>query len=214
MKEELLQLKKDTTEYLQQKTKFQKQRTFFNMKVEEKELERNIEPDSNTDNDAYDKANCLFLCFPNIHDLATKVKEQNPQFSDKRIKNLVIAVLLEEFSNDEDYYYRFANEKFVVDLVEHYYLYEECGYHKIRSQENQLRNLETKLYKSRLIILDQPKQALTKISATAVGIVKPYGEVAKTQLNDAKITTKSLVNKGSKKLIKVLENIVSKTETK
>lgn len=206
MKEELKVLKDSTLQILKAKENLKKQTTFFNMKVEEKVNEKNIDEVFNDNNNSYDAAKALNECLPNIHLIVSKLRNQHPKYGNKRIKELA----LNEFIA-EDIFFAELNEEAEL-LLDNYFLYEDCGFFKLREQELSIEALLSETKCATEAIITESKQTAVKVGTSIKNVVKPYGDVAKSQLNDAGITAKKVVNKGSKKLIHVLKKIENKTE--
>ena len=85
---------------------------------------------------------------------------------------------------------------------------------KLLERKESLSKLEETAKGTTDVVLNQSKEAAKKLGNDVANIVKPYGEVAKGQFNEAKVVGKDLINKGSKKLIKILEDLENKTKTK
>ncbi len=212
MKEELKSLKEVTIEIVKEKEDLRKQKNFFNMKVEEKKSELNIDEVFKAENkDSFEAAELLHSLFPQIHSIVSTVKEQHPKYGEKRVKEIT-SIALKEFMTLNDYCMDFIDK---IDLlVDNYFLYESCGYFKLLAREEKINNLEESAKVSAGSILNESKEIAIKTGSSIVNTIKPYGEIAKSQMNDAKDNAKKLVNLGSKKLIKFLENIEEKTKRK
>lgn len=212
MKEELKELKDVAVKIVKETDEFRKQKNFFNMKVEEKKLESNIEEIFNEENeDSFEAAEILNYLFPQIQTIVSAVREGHPKYGEKRVKGITV-VALKEFMSLNEYMLSFYDQIDVV--VDNYFLYESCGYFKLLERKESLSKLEETAKGTTDVVLNQSKEAAKKLGNDVANIVKPYGEVAKSQFSDAKVATKDLINKGSKKLIKILENLEDKTKTK
>lgn len=204
MKEELINLKGTATQLVKEKKEFNKQRLFFNMKVEEKKEESNIEELFllNDIEDSYEAAKLLNCNFPQIANIVATIKEQHPKYGIKRIKEET----LKELDQQQNTFY------YMDKIVDNYILYDDCGFSKVKVYEDNILKLTKEVKDSTNEILDESIDTTKKTGETIVNVVKPYGEIAKSQLGDAKETTKKVVNEGTKKLIKVLEKVQNKTE--
>ena len=212
MKEELKQLKEVAIQIAKETDGFRKQKNFFNMKVEEKKSELNMEEIFNEENeDSFESAEILNFLFPQIHTIVSSVREGHPKYGEKRIKEIAV-VALKEFMSLNEYMLSFYDQIDVV--VDNYFLYESCGYFKLLERKESLSKLEETAKGTTDVVLNQSKEAAKKFGSDVANIVKPYGEVAKGQFNEAKVVGKDLINKGSKKLIKILEDLENKTKTK
>ena len=207
MKEELSTLKNSVQQIAKGCENFKKQRNFFNMKVEEKLLETGLE-EVITAEDSYESAKVLNENLSSIHMLVTYIKKEHPKYGNRRIKELVIKEIHEASFIPEEL------EGKIELAVDNYFIYESCGFFKLLNQEKELEELGTEAKIATDAILDESKAAAIKAGKAALNIVKPYGEVAKSQLSDAGEATKKIVNKGSKKLKIFFESIEEKTKNK
>ena len=207
MKEELSTLKNSVQQIAKGCENFKKQRNFFNMKVEEKLLETGLE-EVITAEDSYESAKVLNENLSSIHMLVTYIKKEHPKYGNRRIKELVIKEIHEASFIPEEL------EGKIELAVDNYFIYESCGFFKLLNQEKELEELGTEAKIATDAILDESKAAAIKAGKAALNIVKPYGEVAKSQLSDAGEATKKIVNKGSQKLKIFFESIEEKTKNK
>lgn len=207
MKEELNTLKNSVQQIAKGCESFKKQRNFFNMKVEEKLLETETKEVILAE-DSYEAAKILNENFSSIHMLVTHIKKEHPKYGNRRIKDLVMKEIHEASFIPEDL-------KDKIELaVDNYFIYESCGFFKLLKQERELEALGNEALDATETIFDESKAAAVKAGKAAIDIVKPYGEVAKSQLNDAGEATKKAINKGSQKLKKFFESLEEKTRTK
>lgn len=207
MKEELNTLKNSVQQIVKGCERFKKQREFFNMKVEEKLLETGTKEVIIAE-DSYDAAKTVCVDCNGLHKKITKIREEHPKYGNRRIKDLVIAEITSDHA--ENLYKSQTN--FLEEIIDNYFLYESCGFFKLLKLENELETLGNEVTNATDAILDESKQAAKKVGSTFVNVVKPYGEVAKSQLNDAGVAAKKAVNKGSQKLKKFFEGIEEKTK--
>ena len=208
MKEELKALKDSTIKIAGAKEHIRKQTLFFNMKVEEQKEVTNVKELFNANDNSYEAARILNDTFPELYTISTNIRNDHPKYGDKRIKTLLESELTNIMIIDE-----LPEECFemIPEIIDNYLLYEACGYFNLRNKEVEMELMEQDALTGAKTILDESKQAAIKAKDGIVNIIKPYGEVAKGQLNDASKFTKEVLNKGSKKLIKILEKIENKT---
>ena len=205
MKEELNVLRETAIQTVKAREEFEKNREFFNMKVEEKIVELNMEVKRDFLDycDYYEDAKVLNIILPIVPELISKIREEHPKYGNKRIKELVIKQLQE----DSTIIPADMNEFF-----DYYFIYESCGFFKLLEQDLKLNNLKDETIESTKAIFNEAQDTVIKVGTSITGIVKPYGEVAKSQLGEAEKATKKVINKGSKKLMRLLKNIEEKTE--
>ena len=207
MKEELKALKDSAERIAKAHQYFQKQREFFNMKVEEK-LEETGTKEAILSEDSYDSATIVCVDCSQLHENIIKIRSEHPKYGNKRIRELVIDEILS--SHNEDIYS--PSRKSLEEIIDNYFLYESCGFFKLYKKEVEINNLEKEFRTTTDVILDESKNSVKRVGESFINIVKPYGEVAKSQLNDAGNLAKKTVNKGSKQLIKFFESIEEKTK--
>ena len=211
MREELIKLKKDIIDYLKQKEYLKKQRMFFNMKVEEKKQELEEQTVIKSYLDAYFEAKLFEMQHPDIFEYIDLIKDEYPNYESERIKKLLEKKIELQFKEELG-----ELDELDIELAEtiakEYYLYDVCGYQKVKKIEEQLNEKEHQVSISASLILNQPKKDLKKVGTTAINIVNPYKEVAKKQINDAKNISKKTVHKSVKKLRKELKKIEDKTK--
>lgn len=208
MKEELKALKDSAEQIANARKSLLKQKLFFNMKVEEQKEASNIEEIYNSNNNSYEAAKELNFMFPEIHKAFLIIKKDHPKYGNKRIKGLILKIYKEQ---NQDLV---TNEVLFELLIDNYLMYESCGFFKLLEREKELEALQNEAKEATDAILDESKAAAIKTGKAALNIVKPYGEVAKSQLNDAGDAAKKAINKGSQKLKKFFESIEEKTQTK
>lgn len=201
MKEELKLLKDNTTEVIKLQKEFNEQRKFFNMKVKETNEKLNIEEIFDYEEDSYDAAKTLIDLFPDLHNIITILRKQHPRFGNKKIANLILKEHNTLISSDVD-----------KNTFDRYFLYEGCGFFKVLEIEQELQILKEQTFDIVRDVTSESKDKVTKVGKNILEVLKPYGEVAKGQFIEAKKKTKTAVNKGSKKLIKVLTDVENKTE--
>lgn len=201
MKEQLQSLKESAIQIVTEKETLKKQKEFFNMKVEEQKNTLGIEEVFNYNEDSYEAASLLLFECADMVELISKVKKEHPKYGNKRIKELVLTAL-------EALGYDIA---FMEKVIDNYFLYEACGFYKVQTVEQSIEVLEEEAKVTTGAILDETKEAAKKVGTSIANVAKPYGEVAKSQIGEAKTAAKGLLNKGSKKLMKILEDVETKT---
>ena len=128
MKEELKSLKDVAIEIAKENNELKRQTDFFNMKVEEKNKDLNIEEIFKEENeDSVKAAEILNFLFPQIQTIASSVRESHPKYGEKRVKEITV-VALKEFMSLNDYLLDFSEQ--INIIVDNYFLYENCGYFK------------------------------------------------------------------------------------
>lgn len=201
MKENLSTLKDSTIKLLKAKESLKKQKMFFNMKVEEKKEILNIEELYNNEEygifeDSFEAASLLVEQFPQISDIVAKMRKEHPKYGVKRIKELTLIALSYDEPSLEDCE--------TSNIIDNYFLYEECGFFKLKAKQEELSQLQDETKETTNSIINQTKKSAIKFGTSVSNIVKPYGEIAKEQ-------GKTAINKGSKSLIKVLKRVEKKT---
>lgn len=223
MKEQLKALKNCTVEIVKEKAELKNQIEFFNMKVVEQKQQLNIEEIFLTEeNDSYEAAKILVLeihnTFPNFNETLTEIRNLNPNCELKKIKELLIQKQIGNNNNFANLLKKFKSaspeEVYMNNLLDNYFLYENCGFDKVQEQEEKIDNLAKEAGVSTEEILGETKAVAKKVGTTIANIAKPYGEVAKSQLGDAKVKATGLAIQGAKKLIKILEDSENKKTNK
>lgn len=201
MKEEFKILKELTVKFKETKEEYLKQRVFFNLKVEEQKKNLGINDDSNLKIDSYEEAKLLNEEFPELHEVVTQLKEEFPKYGDKRLKELALKRVA----------YITSEESKIRSDIDNYFIYKNCGFYQLYDLESQLVDLENEIKEIGVQLFGESKQVIIENGTKIIDIVKPYGEVAKEKFNTVGVATKKMVNNGSKKLIKIFEDIERKT---
>ena len=213
MKEELKALKGSAEQLVKVRKNLSKQKSFFNMKVEEKKQETGIEEIIDL-SDSYESAKMICFEFPiieyPIYDKVSKIRKEHPKYGNRRIKELIINDILNNKELNSNLYPPLREGLEII--IDNYFLYETCGFFKIYKQETEIIELEKEARVAADVILDETKTAAIKAGETVVNVVKPYGDVAKSQLNDVGVIAKKFVNKGSQKLKKIFETLEEKNK--
>lgn len=207
MQEKLKELKKLNEELINRKQLFKNMKSIFNYNVEnEKKDIEELFIDEETD--SYEAAKYFNKVYQNEIALTKAITREHPKYGKKRIKKEIIKLLFEYYQID---YQIDTRNSLYEQIADNYILYDSCGFYKVLEQENEMVHLEQLISNVKTELLDESKEAVSSIGSGAINILKPYGEVAKGQLNDAANTAKGLINKGSKKLVKFLQKIEDKT---
>lgn len=205
MKEQLISLKDNAILIAKEQENLKKQKKFFNMKVEEQKITSNIIEVVNVNNNSYEAALYIYTEFPQISSITNKLKEEHPKYGIKRIKELATNELMDVLKIQEQ------DKACLAMIVENYLMYESCGFFKVKELDDKITELEGNVKSSANEIFDESKDKAIRFGKTIGNTVKPYTEIAKSQLTEVGISAKATINEGSKKLIKVLEKLEKKT---
>lgn len=207
MKEKLKELRKLNEELIKERQLFEDMKDEFSYNVE-----------LNSEDELYGDPYQMAKAFNNFNKTAIlrvkDLRKSHPRYGEKRLKNEITKIFRECYQQ-EGAYEIIKIEEFidnnVLEMVDDYLLYDSCGFFKVLDQEDKIDCLEQTIIGVKDELLDESKEAVSSIGTGAINILKPYGEVAKGQLNDAANMAKGLINKGSKKLVKILQKIEDKT---
>lgn len=155
----------------------------------------------------YDIAKNFFILNGDVLEAATAIKKEHPRYGEPRFKATLVAAIVEN---------REASFEEATELANIYIALDNAGYRNVVALEEQVNELGNKVNVNSEEVLRQGKEACVKAGkgvVTAVGnFARPYGEVAKGQLTEASGKAKTLVNKGTKSLIKALGKLEEKTK--
>lgn len=206
MKEKLKELRKLNEELIEERQLFEDMKDEFSYNVE-----------LNCEDELYGDPYQMAKAFNNFNKTAIlrvkDLRKAHPRYGEKRLKNEITKIFRECYQQ-EGAYEICPSEIFdnnVLEMVADYLLYDSCGFFRVLDQEDKIDCLEQTIIGVEHELLDESKEAVSSIGTGAINILKPYGEVAKGQLNDAANMAKGLINKGSKKLVKILQKIEDKT---
>lgn len=204
MKQELKELKKLATNFIEAKNNFEKQRDIFNLMYVYSDFN-----DEQVIESPYDFAKTFYEKYGFVVECSTALRNEHPRYGEKRFKNALIEniIINQELDYEVDY-------DFVNYLVDSHIAYESLGYFEVKDLEDEMNKLYEQIDKTTKNIKDKSCAAAKGVGRAVVKVMKPYGEVAKGQLNAVEGKAKDVVNKGTKKLIKVLENVADKTSDK
>ena len=179
MKEQLKQLKNDVVEIPSMSKEFVKKREFFNMKVEEAKEERPVVELFEGDlKDSYSMASAFYGLMLDEISIIERYREEHPKYGENSIRNLVKKEILGKDSTLEE---REATER-MLDL---YFLYDECGFLKVRELENKLNDKIAS-------ISDNAKGRVEEAKDRVSNVVKNYDLVwEETKLNAEDVLTRT-----------------------
>lgn len=213
MKEEIKNLKDIVNKYKGLREAFYGQRLTFQWGVDVQKDSLDIQEFIDFGADSYENAKLFEKYYPAIATIDDQIKEQYPNYNLEERLDELKKLFKEELKvvNDLDTLEINSCNYFDV-IVDNYYLYESNNFSSLKQQEEQLEQLKQEMNKNVIKMFGQSKEAVQHVGAVAVEKAKPYGKVAKKGFGEAKKATKSVVHKGSKKLIKVLKKVEEKTK--
>jgi len=208
MKQELKELRALSSDLVEARKHFEEMKEVFelvalfaNSDPKYLELEEEVEVES-----SYDLANIFYDKFGFVVDYAETLNTEHPRYGEKRFKNTLIEKVISEqgWDYEEDY------EK-AYYVVSTHMAYEALGYREVKIAEKEMLAIAEKINATANVVADQTVNAVKGAGRAVANVFKPYGEVAKGQLEVASEKAKGVVNKGANKLIKVLEKVADKT---
>ena len=211
MKEELNALKDGAIKIAKAKETVLTSKSEFNTKVEQMKQELGVDEVYKQKETPYENAKALYETFSELFRIIETKKVEDPRYNEKALKEVALDEYMEQSGYEE--YNKFVSGIF-NSVIDTYFLYEKCGFSKLLKQEKEIEELENSIKDNAETILGESKEAAVKVGNSILNVVKPYGEVAKGQFDDAKGFAKSAVNKGTKKLIKLFEDLENKTKKK
>ena len=186
MKEQLEKIKTTAKDVMEARNKFNKERIFFNLKVEEAKFEMQTEEFFGLEfADSYEAANCFYDECENIIEVIRKIKKKHPKYGNARVKKEALKNFPELCDNEEKEFY---DVEVIGDLIDNYFLYEDCGYLKVKIRQTYVEYYESELSKSIEGLLEEPQKVVETV----------------------KSTTKEVLRKGNKRLIKLHQDIEKK----
>lgn len=214
MKEELNKFKEFGQKYKEAKKEFEAKREIFNLNFERNITDEDVSSFLEDECiDSYDIA-CFFEgTYGLIFENAAELKKSHPRYGEKRFKNELITSVIDAYHWDyeEDF-------EATSNLVSVYMLIDKCGFNEVKEAEEKEFGLREVFQTYGDLFLTQISGTITNagknVANSVVNIVKPYGEVAKGQMETVGEKAKEVVNKGTKRLIKTLEKIDDKTSKK
>jgi len=147
-----------------------------------------------------------------VGELKDILNAEHPRYGEKRVRNTLIENVI--VHNGWDYEEGYEDSSIIVDT---YLTLVKLGFLDVYALDIKAQEAKLKLDESTEVMLketaDKVVGAGKKVASGVVSVAKPYGEVAKGQLNDAKVVAKKLVNNGAKRLVKVLKRVEEKTNS-
>lgn len=209
MKEELLQLKDAAVELGTTVKGMTEARESFNINAQANGVLEDYFDEASVD--YYDAARNYAMLNSDLIKCYEDLMVAHPKYGDKRRRATVVDAVLT--SRGVDYEESFAE---VNEAYDEYVAIRNCGYNEVRAYEVKAEELSTKINANTDAVVKESKDAVVKAAnsvATGVAnVARPYGEVAKGQLQQAGTHAKGLFNKGVKTLIKSLEKLEEKTK--
>ena len=211
MKKELIELKELTAEFSKVKKEFDNEREMFNLAVEESDTRKKLYSYAE---DEMDDAYVMALNFVDNNQTfiseAEKLKREHPRYGEKRFISTVVTNVLDRYGVNDD-----AILNVALESAEIYVMLEKAGFNSVKAKEDKLTEIAGRINDSANLVVNQTGEAIVgagkKVVTTVGNVARPYGEIAKEQLGVAGEKAKGLVNKGSKKLVKLFEKIDEKT---
>lgn len=210
MKKELNELKNTSLEYQKTSEIFKEKRQEFNNLVNKNFNGEKINDYTDSEcEDVYDIASCFYAENSDVFELGEKLKNKNAEPYDYSNELLYLVVEKRDLNAID-------HIGSIAEIIKIYLLFDRCGYLEVYEVEKEINDLLSKITENTDTILKQSKEAVVntgkRVITTVGNIAKPYGEVAKGQLGEAKEKAKVSINKGAKSLIKKLEKIVEETK--
>ena len=182
MIEELKKVKTTAKDVTEAKKRFAKERIFFNLKVEEHKQNTGVEEFFELEfSDSYEAANYFYDECQKITEIIQSIKKKHPKYGNARVKSEA----LKKFPGLYDKCEQFADVEALGILIDNYFLYENCGYLKVKIAETYVGYYESELCKSVETVLNEPEKAINNIKSSA----------------------KEVLRKGNKRLIKFHQDI-------
>ena len=191
-------------EYVYKRDLFENCASLLPINLEYLDMDENTEVGS-----IYEVADIFYDKYDFIVEYANNLKKEHPRYGELRFKN----TLIENVINNQgwDYEESYAKASYLVDI---HLAFEEFGYFEAKDAEKQVLDVVDKINANTDVLTSQTFGAVKGAGKAVVNVLKPYGEVAKGQLEVAGQKAKGIVNKGTKSLVKVLEKVVEKTNVK
>lgn len=210
MKEELVQLKEATVELGATIKAMNEARENFNINVElNGEVLEDYFDDASVD--YYDAAKNYAMLNEDLIKFYEDLMVAHPKYGDKRRRATVVDAVL--VARGVDYEESFAE---VNEAYDEYVAIRSCGYNEVRAYEVKAEELSNKIGVNTNAVVKEGRDAVVKagktVATSVANVARPYGEVAKGQLQEVGTQAKGLFNKGVKTLIKSLEKIEEKTK--
>lgn len=185
MKEELKNIKTNVEEIAATKKEFDKKRRLFNLKVEEALEESEIkEFAEETLSDSYSRA-CVFTEYAgNLVSIIERIKSEHPKYGETRIRDIATKEYLGKTSSPEQI-------SGVEKLLDNYFLYDNCGFNKVKALEEKLKELTTG-------VTNTISSEIETVTNSACSVLENPEQL----LGTAKKKTKTFLKKTVKKTLK------------
>ena len=161
--------------------------------------------------DYYDAAKNYVMFNEDLIQVYEELMVAHPKYGDKRRKATVVDQVL--ISRGVDYEENFND---VDAAYDQYVAIRNCGYNEVRTIELQVEEASKKFNANGNAVVKEGKDAVVKaatsVASGVANVARPYGEVAKGQLQEAGGKAKGLFNKGVKTLIKTLQDVEERTK--
>lgn len=206
MKEELISLKNKVQELRKSADEFSSEVDSFNTAVKTNYAGEEFEADP--EYDLFYAAKKFMEENSELYEIASKVRKEHPRYGEKRFVQTVIDTMQEANNTDQ------TTEE-IQHKIATYLLFERAGYNDVEEKFNELTNNFDDVDLATRVLVKQTGKDIVNAGRTVIDSVanfaRPYGEVAKSQLDGASEKAKNLVHKGSKKLEKVFGDLANKT---
>lgn len=169
MKEELKKVRTTAKEVIQAKKRFEKERMFFNLKVEEQKQNTKVEEFFELEfSDSYEAANCFYDECEEIIEIIQTIKKKHPKYGNARVKSEALKKFPELYDKCEQY----ADVEAAENLIDNYFLYESCGYLRVKIAETYVGYYESELHKSVETLLNEPEKEFNIIKSSVKEVLR------------------------------------------
>lgn len=194
MKEELIELKELTIAYSEAKKNFEERKEIFNEDVKGTMviLENSIKAAD------YDSACEFFVEYYQLKIYAEHLKKEHPRYGEKRVRETLINMV----KTTEEY----QNRTLCADqIVDAYLTFEKAGFNTVHAFDAETRKIALNLVNKFNTVKTEKVDVVIEEFSGVIEAAKPYGEIAKKQINNFGGLAKNALSKGAKKLIKILD---------
>lgn len=185
MKEELKNIRTNVEEIAKIKKEFDKKRKLFNLKVEEALEESSVkEFAEETLADSYSRA-CVFAEYAgSLISIIEKNREEHPKYGETRLRDIATKEYLGPGSSPEK-----ISE--VEKLLDNYFLYDSCGFNKVKVLDEKLKELTTG-------VTNTISSEIENVTNSACSVLENPEQL----LGTAKKKTKTFIKKTVKKTLR------------
>ncbi len=211
MKNELIKLKNLANNCAQAREEFNRERENFNAAIDANiNDERLVEYTNQYGDDAYLMAVNFVDCNSDLVMEAKELRKKYPDIEDGRFISMLAKTVMGEEIDPRDEFF-----ETILDSIKIYLLLEKTDFEKVFTMGEKLKDMTEELDKSTSdmtlkiegTIVDTGKKIVSGVG----NVIRPYGEVAKEQLGVVSKKAKKAVNRGSKQLVKLFQEIDKKT---